>query len=119
MARWGELCYARAHGDCRGRIQAAHWISVQILKSRQAAKRVAIRNGRVVDEPAHYLVDMPLSGLIADPRNGVPLCVHHHDSFDRRNGQSLDPIPPREVIEFANEFGLDDLLIFPKESVRW
>lgn len=110
MARWGESCYARAHGGCAGRIQSAHWISVQTLRMRQAAYRVAIRKGREVGEAGQYLVDFPIAGLIADPRNGIPLCSHHHDSFDRRNGQALDLHAPVEVREFAAEFGLEDLL---------
>lgn len=51
-----------------------------------------------------------MAGLTADPRNGIPLCVHHHDSFDRRNGQELKLLPPLGVKEFAAEYGLEDLL---------
>lgn len=107
---WGSECFARAHGDCRGRIQAAHWISVQTLRGRRANYRIAIRNGREVGEAGRYLVDMPIEGLIADPRNGIPLCDHHHASFDRRDGKALDLTPHTDVREFAAEYGLEDLL---------
>lgn len=119
IARWGPSCYARERGDCSGRIEAAHWISVQLLKARQATARIAIRNGRELEEARLYLVDMPIEGVIADPRNGVPLCSHHHASFDKRNGKKLILQPPKEVIEFTEEYGLDDLLEFPDERVRW
>lgn len=117
--RCGHVCYAQGRGGCAGRLQAAHWISVQTLKGRQANYRIAIRNGRELPEAAQYLVDMPIDGLIADPRNGVPLCEHHHSSFDKRNGQELILQPPAEVIEFAEEYDLADLLTFPLEAVRW
>lgn len=113
FARWGSECYARAHGDCSGRVQAAHWISKQGLQIKQSQIRLAIRGLQInrdvaIKESHRLLADMPLDGLIADPRNGVPLCSHHHDSFDRRNGQALDLKPPEEVREFAAEYGLED-----------
>lgn len=110
MERWGELCYARAQGGCSGRIQSAHWISSQTLRHRQANNRIALKNGRELHEAARYLVDMPIGGLVSDPRNGIPLCEAHHASFDRRDGRELVLQPPLGVKEFAEEFGLEDLL---------
>lgn len=111
FARWGSACYARAHGGCKGRVQAAHWISKQTLKRKQSQARISLRRvdpRLAIREEVYFLLDMPIDGLIADPRNGVPLCDHHHASFDRRNGQALDLTPPQEVREFAEEYGLED-----------
>lgn len=116
MKRWGEVCYARAKGGCAGRIEAAHWIATQRLAAIQTNARIAIRNGREVSDPRRLLVDMPLTGLIADDRNGVPLCMRHHASFDKRNGQELVLMPPGEVREFAEEYDLDDELEYPAET---
>lgn len=113
IARMGGACYARAHGSCAGRIQAAHWIDAQTLRGIQANTRMAIRANRQVSEGRLLLVDMPLDGLIADDRNGAPLCEHHHASFDKRNGQKLILHPPAEVVEFAAEYGLEDWLAWP------
>ena len=109
FARWGSECYARAHGDCKGRVQAAHWISKQGLRIKQSQVRIRVGIDRFPErEGLLRLIEMPLDGLIADPRNGIPLCDHHHASFDRRNGQALDLTPPQEVREFAAEYGLED-----------
>ena len=113
FARWGSECYARAHGDCSGRVQAAHWIGKQRLRIKQSQARIHIErmDPRIaVRQSVLHFLDMPLDGLIADPRNGVPLCDHHHSSFDRRNGQALDLKPPEEAREFAAEYGLEDEL---------
>jgi len=107
---WGSSCYARAKGGCSGRIQAAHWISSQTLRHRQANNRIALKNGRELHEAARYLVDMPIGGLVSDPRNGIPLCEAHHASFDGRDGKRLEMQPPLGVKEFAADYGLEDLL---------
>ena len=109
FARWGSACYARAHGGCKGRVQAAHWISKQGLRIKQSQVRIRVGTDRFPErEGLLRLIEMPLDGLVADPRNGVPLCDHHHASFDRRNGQALDLPVPTEVREFAEEYGLED-----------
>jgi nitrite reductase/ring-hydroxylating ferredoxin subunit len=51
-----------------------------------------------------------LDAVVADDRNGVPLCTAHHDSFDTRNGQSLHLPAPECVREFAAEYGLEHLI---------
>lgn len=92
-------------------MQAAHWISKQGLRIKQSQARIHIErmDPRLsVREGVLRLIEMPLDGLVADPRNGVPLCDQHHASFDRRNGRALDLPVPTEVREFAAEYGLED-----------
>lgn len=116
---WGPACYFRGgafgagYGLCRGELQAAHWLSRQTLKHKQSDARLQVRRGIEVSEGLRRLIDADLEELLADPRNGVPACEHHHATLDLRNGKKFDPPPsiPFTVLEFATELDLDYLLV--------
>lgn len=100
-------CYADpTAASCRGRLQAAHWISVQTLKRKHALAVTPPRGLAYPEGPAN-LAAATLSELVADPRNGVPLCEMHHQAFDHHR---LSLTPPPSVIDFASEYGLEHLL---------
>lgn len=99
FARHGCTCYA-ADDACLGRIEAAHWVGVQTLRRWQSQERVANR----WDFRHRPLLDVTEDELVADDRNGVPLCAYHHACFDRRNGQALDLEPPDAVLAFVAQY---------------
>lgn len=101
---------------CRGRLEAAHWISAARL--REERRKLALTTYRFhPDDPRHALITVSLDDLIADDRNGVPLCSHaHHPAFDGRNGKRLVLTPPACVIEFAETYGLGYLIDTPTEE---
>ena len=108
----GGACYFRPgirgndYGPCHGRIQGAHWISEQTIKRKRDQ---AIVNRQIGKDANVLLLEVELEELLEDPRNGVPACVHHHDTFDLRNGQALEPAPepPFQVHCFAADYGLE------------
>lgn len=107
LAMYGADCYAGPHG-CSGRVQAAHWISIQRLTIKRRNAAIA-QGGRGFYRPPETdaILSVPLDDLIADPRNGIPLCELHHLRFDQFG---LHLQPPAEVIAFANDYGLEHLL---------
>ena len=102
-------CYADPTAEtCRGRLQAAHWIAVQTLRIKQRNARIVAGGVGFYHPPeSARLTNADLSDLIADPRNGVPLCEMHHQALDHKR---LSLAPPQSVIEFATEYGLGHLL---------
>lgn len=100
---------------CSGRLEAAHFIAVQTLRIKQSEARIYIEtqhDPRMALAPGILeLVNADLSDLIADPRNGVPLCSEHHATFDgKRPPRRLSLTPPPSVVSFATEYGLTHLL---------
>ena len=108
MARWGTRCYVHdAH--CSGRVEAAHYISAQRL--REERRKLKLAPYRFTpDDPRHGLVRASLDDLIADSRNGIPLCNEHHNAFDGKRHRRLSIYAPQCVIDFATEYGLTHLI---------
>lgn len=110
-ADWQErvFCYAGPEG-CAGRLDAAHWISAQRL--REERRKFKLTGPRfAVGDPRHKLATVSLDTLLADDRNGVPLCQDaHHPAFDGKRAKRLILTPPSCVIEFAEDYGLSHLL---------
>jgi hypothetical protein len=105
-------CHLRSE-ECRGRLQAAHYIAVQQMRTRWNQARYLERNDRLqmwADRNALYV---ELDDLIADPRNSLVLCELHHGRFDRL-GLSIPP--PPAVIEFCEDYGLEHLLPYPSTT---
>lgn len=108
MARWGTRCYVYGP-DCEGRVEAAHYVSAQRL--REERRKLALTPYRFTPEdPRHGLVRASLDDLIADSRNGIPLCNEHHNAFDGKRAVRLVIPAPQCVIDFATEYGLTHLI---------
>ena len=101
-------CYARHLGECKGILQAAHWISRQQLK--QERSKVNVSRHRFEGDDRLRLLDHSIEDLVADGRNGVPLCVEHHNAFDGKRAYSVELVPPGHVRAFAADYGLLHLL---------
>lgn len=101
-------CYARPDG-CGGVLQAAHWISKQRLK--QERSKVNVSRHRFEGDPRLRLLDATADDLVSDGRNGVVLCFEHHNAFDGKRSYELHLTPPSHVLAFAQDYGLEHLLI--------
>jgi hypothetical protein len=109
-------CHLRSE-ECRGRLQACHYLSCQDLRIQQSRVRLGTRmelagkyDDRYSPEQLH-LRDTDLDDLYADDRNSLVLCSHfHHPAFDGLTIRRLSIPPPPAVVEFAIEFGLEHLL---------
>jgi hypothetical protein len=93
---------------CSGGLQAAHWISKQTLKLERS--KVNVSRHRFTDDPRLALLDVTEDDLVADARNGIPLCFEHHNAFDGKRSYRLDLYPPPTVLEFATQYGLSHLI---------
>ena len=112
--RWGLRCYAYDAG-CSGRVEAAHYISAQRLREEQ--RKIKLSAYRfALDDPRHGLTQSSLDELIADDRNGIPLCSEHHNAFDGKRAEPLIIVAPACVIEFAQDYGLTHLIEFPTQE---
>ena len=108
MARWGTRCFAYGP-NCEGRVVAAHYVSAQRL--REERRKLALTPYRFTPEdPRHGLVRASLDELLADSRNGIPLCHHHHAAFDGKRASKLTIPAPQCVIDFATQYGLTHLI---------
>lgn len=104
---------------CSGRYERFHYVSRQRVEN---ALRALLPDVSVFS--AYPGVDADLVLLAAwDPRNGGIACEAHHRRFDSH----LVPLPseqivvpydalPEHVIEFADDYGLEDELSQPRES---
>jgi hypothetical protein len=83
---------------CAGRLQAHHVIPVQRLRHEHSIKAWSRTD--------HPLLAVTLDELVADPRNGVPLCERHHKAWHDGTRRPLREQLPAEVEAFAAEFWL-------------
>lgn len=107
-------CYVRRFavgaGSCGGVLQAAHYIGCSELRN-QRQKMVVSGHRFAPDDPRRNLTTVTLDDLWRDPRNGLVLCLDHHELFDgKRPPRRLHLTPPPSVIDFANEYGLRHLV---------
>ena len=96
-------CHFAAEGGCRGRLQAAHIISAQRLKTLygMALMRTQYRGHTLP------ITDVELDDLLADGRNGVPACERHHHL---REGPVLHCQAPGAFYEFVADYGLEHVV---------
>ena len=107
-------CFHRDE-ECRGRLQAMHYIAAQTLKRLHGQAKWTVENA-MYRSPATDLTaskwalrfrDTPLDTILADPRNSLVGCELHHGRFDRLG---LVVAPPPAVIDFCTELGIEHLL---------
>lgn len=102
---WEEVaCYFADEGGCRGRLQAAHIISAQMLK------RLHERNTYLALHQRPHNQDLfvaAISTLLADGRNGVPACERHHHLHE---GPVLHCQAPEAFYEFVADYGLEHVV---------
>lgn len=105
FARWGHVCF-HADDDCRGALQAMHFVSRQRL--REERRKLILTPWRFApDDRRHRLAETTLDALVADDRNSLVGCEHHHGRFDRLG---LSHAAPGCVVEFARTYGIEHLV---------
>lgn len=102
-------CHMRNLAECRGRLQAAHYISAQRLTIKRRNAAIAA-GGRGFYRPpeTEAILAATVDELTADSRNSLVLCEFHHGRFDRLG---LHILAPECVQSFARDYGLEHLLI--------
>lgn len=98
-------CYFAEEGGCRGRLQAAHILSAQRLKWMHSIAGMGYG-------PTQELALIDLDELLADGRNGVPVCERHHHLHE---GAILHCQAPAAFYEFVADYGLEHVV----ENARW
>ena len=106
------LCCFWGHGRCVGRVQKHHVIPRQELRKRHAG---ATHSQQLRLDPPEL---KPLRTWIADERNIVGLCFHHHQQLTNARIYLRRSMLPSGIDDFASETGLDWFLVkhFPKEE---
>ena len=85
----------RAETPCDGRIQLHHVLPRQLIRSRY---RSAAYNGKQFD--------VPLTKVLGDKRNLVPLCWRHHQLVEGRRIYLEPDDLPENFMDFAAELNL-------------
>lgn len=122
-------CVFATEGGCSGRLQWHHVLPRKILKGRfshgvmlvAGLRAGALKCGRdpvtgsvFVEFPDELPAGVPLvlthrslSKLIADERNKVEVCWHHHQQVEGPHLKLPAELVPASVWEFTRELGLD------------
>lgn len=121
-------CWLAQHDErrrsCSGRLERAHLIPRQRVENALGALLQStivgdpsggVVTGRMCDDADVGWFDPADLILLAawDPRNGVVVCEHHHRRFDSHATPPLivpQSALPAHAFEFANEWGLDNVL---------
>ena len=96
-------CVMDGEGPCVGRLQAHHCIERQRIRNKRTDALIRLANGEEISHTHRRLVDTELADLIADDRNGIPVCEIHH-------ARPWDLPVPDSAYEFADEYGLGSSL---------
>lgn len=111
LARDGAVCRWAEQGDCGGRLQSAHIISVQRLRLlySRAEGKTAYRGAL-----GSALLDVPLDEVLADPRNGCVACELHHVRYEGAV-LHLDSYP-EPFLEFVADYSLEHVIDFARNA---
>lgn len=92
-------CIQAGGGPCGGRLQAHHCVERQRIRNKRSDALIRLANGEEISHAHRRLVGTELAELIADDRNGVPVCeIHHSRAW-------AIPVPD-SAYEFAEDYGL-------------
>lgn len=95
---------------CSGRLQSAHLLPKQSIRTEQSKARFRTARTGTTSPSEQRLIETPLEVLVCDSDNGAAFCSDGHRDHDLHRRRVPRSALPGRIFAFAEHYALDGLL---------